>query len=834
MNTNDQDQFANASGWLFQNPCIAAADSDFSLLPGLFPPLAQGYDSLTGFDLNITDESYFEPQQYEVYGEGHHTTNQTIDLQSNSFTDSRVSRICFGSIPDIRTRIRTTSIKPMSHEDIVSLAISPIASYYGMEYSGTLFAKISKTNCAVIKQLYGFQNIQLRAFVPYTVLVNALSSHSEKNPATLKVDINVYGNREQAYSAGKTLSSGGLMLQQPIHGLEGVKYYNPHFLHIRECEGNHVEETPQYDLMLSQGTHSEEQNFRRSAEGVTIRDTEIETIFNGLTHAQQLQKRAADRGVRTILQDHQKEAIDFILRRESSPLLPELQLWVEHETDAGDIVYQHVITGTRRAEPLEAQGGILADEMGLGKTIVTLAVISSTLDEASAHAMEYDVSLDATSQRQRSKATLVIAPSSSHDIRNRNTRQFQVAAGLAAQYRWCLTGTPIQNSLEDLGALIAFLRVPLLENPLTFQRFIVNQSKQGAKYRFQNLRTLLESVCLRRTKEIIGLADPVQETRVLTFTTAERDQYNELLRKYEALIDMGVSGHSKKRTSTAKVQSFLKLRLFCNIGLEAASVLSHGLDPDEVLTYLQQIDEAVCVYCDSTIFTINDVPGTDGGHILAGCSHLACRDCHVHRHTKDANCPKCVENKGQSALEFADRDEAQATEMRKRPFIPNERYPTKLLAFVGDIEQQRSHKSIVFSSWTKTLTLVCRLLESRGMSYFLVHGGLSLSERHRRLDAFQSPAEANILLMTLGTGAVGLNLAAASRIYLLEPQWNPSVEQQAFGRALRLGQTEQVTITRYIMKDTVEDSNVQNRQLNKLQLSVGGFRKGKRPADGQQ
>ena len=50
-----------------------------------------------------------------------------------------------------------------------------------------------------------------------------------------------------------------------------------------------------------------------------------------------------------------------------------------------------------------------------------------------------------------------------------------------------------------------------------------------------------------------------------------------------------------------------------------------------------------------------------------------------------------------------------------------------------------------------------------------------------------------------------LNLAVARRIYLLEPQWNPSIESQAIGRALRLGQTDQVVIVRYIMKGTVEE-----------------------------
>ncbi|KAK6216250.1 vacuolar ATPase assembly integral membrane protein vma21 [Pestalotiopsis sp. IQ-011] len=81
--------------------------------------------------------------------------------------------------------------------------------------------------------------------------------------------------------------------------------------------------------------------------------------------------------------------------------------------------------------------------------------------------------------------------------------------------------------------------------------------------------------------------------------------------------------------------------------------------------------------------------------------------------------------------------------------------------------------------------------------------------------------------MTLGTGAVGLNLAIASRIYLLEPQWNPSIESQAIGRALRLGQTAQVVIMRYIMIGTIEESDVFFSQKKKLELAGGGFNKGK-------
>jgi SNF2 family DNA or RNA helicase len=120
-----------------------------------------------------------------------------------------------------------------------------------------------------------------------------------------------------------------------------------------------------------------------------------------------------------------------------------------------------------------------------------------------------------------------------------------------------------------------------------------------------------------------------------------------------------------------------------------------------------------------------------------------------------------------------------------------------------------------------------KLLSYRSIRYDMIDGSLSLTERIKVLNNFRSPSGVNILLMTLGTGAVGLNLAVASRIYLLEPQWNPSIESQAIGRALRLGQTAQVVIMRYIMRDTVEESNVLSRQRTKLQLAGGGFGKSK-------
>ncbi|KAK6220839.1 hypothetical protein LQW54_001757 [Pestalotiopsis sp. IQ-011] len=64
-------------------------------------------------------------------------------------------------------------------------------------------------------------------------------------------------------------------------------------------------------------------------------------------------------------------------------------------------------------------------------------------------------------------------------------------------------------------------------------------------------------------------------------------------------------------------------------------------------------------------------------------------------------------------------------------------------------------------------------------------------------------------------------MSVASRLHLVEPQWNPSVEKQAIGRVVRLGQDRQVTVFKYITNDTIEES-VQSRQLQKLKLAFDG------------
>ncbi|KAH0422711.1 SNF2 super family RAD5 protein [Colletotrichum camelliae] len=148
-------------------------------------------------------------------------------------------------------------------------------------------------------------------------------------------------------------------------------------------------------------------------------------------------------------------------------------------------------------------------------------------------------------------------------------------------------------------------------------------------------------------------------------------------------------------------------------------------------------------------------------------------------------------------------------------------YSAKLFAVTDRIRTCRSpSKHIVFSYWTSTLDLLSSLLGNGAVTHVQVDGRTSYAERSRRLQSFREDDDTSALLMSIETGALGLNLTAANYVHIVEPQWNPSVEEQAVGRALRIGQTREVTVLRYIVQGTVEQNIM---HLQKKKKSVAKF-----------
>jgi SNF2 family DNA or RNA helicase len=129
--------------------------------------------------------------------------------------------------------------------------------------------------------------------------------------------------------------------------------------------------------------------------------------------------------------------------------------------------------------------------------------------------------------------------------------------------------------------------------------------------------------------------------------------------------------------------------------------------------------------------------------------------------------------------------------------------------------------SVVFSQWTYTLDLVQSLLQENGMKYTRMDGKTSLPKRNAAVRAFQTDDSVRIILVSITCGGTGyvhpftvtfqylqnysIDLTAGSRAYLLEPHWNPMIEEQALCRIHRVGQRREVTTIRYLMRDSCEE-----------------------------
>lgn len=137
-------------------------------------------------------------------------------------------------------------------------------------------------------------------------------------------------------------------------------------------------------------------------------------------------------------------------------------------------------------------------------------------------------------------------------------------------------------------------------------------------------------------------------------------------------------------------------------------------------------------------------------------------------------------------------------------FDPRTGESAKLEQLVNDMEEvaANGHKAIVFSQWVEPLAAIARALERFGPLQY--HGRIPHAERIPILDRFKNDPNCQVLLMSYGTGSVGLNLQFANYVFLFDRWWNPAIEDQAINRAHRIGQKHPVTVTRFISVNTIE------------------------------
>ncbi|KAF9584408.1 hypothetical protein BGW38_006585, partial [Lunasporangiospora selenospora] len=458
-----------------------------------------------------------------------------------------------------------------------------------------------------------------------------------------------------------------------------------------------------------------------------------------------------------------------------------------------------------------------------------------------------------------------------HVIKNKDTKASKACACLAAHFRWCLTGTPVQNNVDELFSLIRFLRIKPYNDWDEFRTKISNPMKKYDKYgpTMQRVQALLKAVCLRRTKTSTVDGKPILElpprniTKVATeFSTDERAFYDALETRTRERFNAYVkAGTVLKNYSNA----------CCHPHLITDYEKIEDLEPDKskhVERLLDSLVESVRRRLMSQVLDVIECPiCMDVGEesiILSKCGHVYCRDCitaHLMRHEDDdRKCPECrgltkldelvpvsafnarfkplpppetedIKGKGKAADQDGEGGENGRLPAVRVPvdldkWISSSKIE-RLITVIHDVIQKRE-KVIVFSQFTSLLSLIERPLREASIPYLKYDGKMTAEARNNTVLQMMDDPKYSVMLVSLKCGSLGLNLTCANHVVIMDPWWNPALENQAIDRVHRIGQRRPVHVHRLCVPETVED-RILVLQQKKQAIADGALGEGEVP-----
>jgi SNF2 family DNA or RNA helicase len=180
-------------------------------------------------------------------------------------------------------------------------------------------------------------------------------------------------------------------------------------------------------------------------------------------------------------------------------------------------------------------------------------------------------------------------------------------------------------------------------------------------------------------------------------------------------------------------------------------------------------------------------------------------------------CPICRKSLDESSLVIIDgKNEKKSREIYG---VPEEiihihsnlkkKFGTKIETLLSELtsiqDEKKNSKCLIFSQWSEMFNQIKSALDSCNISYAQLNGTMSPKQRADAINEFQNDKNINVFLLSLRSGAVGLTLTVATTIFIMEPCLNESLEEQAVNRCHRIGQSQEVTVKKFITLNTVEE-----------------------------
>ncbi|OXV07594.1 hypothetical protein Egran_04641 [Elaphomyces granulatus] len=361
-----------------------------------------------------------------------------------------------------------------------------------------------------------------------------------------------------------------------------------------------------------------------------------------------------------------------------------------------------------------------------------------------------------------------------HMLKNSTSVLYEKLIRIPAKFRLLLTGTPLQNNLQELASLLGFILPRVFQERKNDLQYIFAHKARTADeshtallsaQRIARAKSMLTPFVLRRKKhQVIELPPKINRLEYCEMNAEQKEIYareKEEVRKH--LVDRA----SGKKTSNKSANILMKLRqaaihplLYRRIYKDttlsrmAKACLKEELwsksDPDIIFGELQAYNDFEC--------------------------HMMC--------TKNPN----------SLGSFALTNEEWM----------NSGKVDKLCELLKKFEEN-GDRTLVFSQFTMVMDILEDVLETLHMGFFRLDGRTNVEDRQSILDAFHERLDVPVFLLSTKAGGAGINLACANKVIIFDSSFNPQEDVQAENRAHRVGQTREVEVIRLITKDTIEE-----------------------------
>ncbi|KAL4870820.1 hypothetical protein BDV12DRAFT_165298 [Aspergillus spectabilis] len=361
-----------------------------------------------------------------------------------------------------------------------------------------------------------------------------------------------------------------------------------------------------------------------------------------------------------------------------------------------------------------------------------------------------------------------------HMLKSSTSVLYEKLIRIRARFRLLLTGTPLQNNLQELASLLGFILPKVFqERKDDLQYIFSNKAKTVdeshstllSAQRIERAKSMLKPFVLRRKKhQVIDLPAKISHVEYCEMNAAQRKIYEYEKDEVKKLLEDRAAG---KKTGNRSANILMKLRK------AAIHPLLHRQHfDDKILTRMSK----ACLQEDK--WSLSD-PHTIFEELLP---------------YNDFECHQlCLENPkslGKFALKNDEWMESGKVE--------------KLCELLQRFKEN-GDRVLVFSQFTMVMDILEDVLENQHLGFVRLDGRTSVEDRQSIMDAFHEDTNIPVFLLSTKAGGAGINLACANKVIIFDSSFNPQEDVQAENRAHRVGQTREVEVIRLVTKDTIEE-----------------------------